>query len=202
VQARCLREIGLCFCFAIHHHPAMRHAAKARQSLGFPTIFNALGPLTNPAGATRQVMGVYDPLLVEAIARVQVALGCERAMIVHGRDGIDEISTAAPTLIAHVRSGSVRLEELDPASLGVPLALADALDAKDLDDAVRVVREVLGGGAGPARDIVTLNAAAALVVGEVAPDWKTGLAMAASAIDSGAASRTLAGLVTLSNEPG
>jgi anthranilate phosphoribosyltransferase len=146
-------------------------------------------------------MGVYDATLVETIGRVQVRLGCERAMIVHGLDGIDEISTAAPTRIAHVEPGGLRVEEFDAASLGVARASHDHLDAADLADAVRIAREVLGGRAGPARDIVAVNAAAALVVGGAAADWAQGLQLAAGAIDSGRASATLADLARLSREP-
>lgn len=201
VQGRCLREIGLCFCFAIHHHPAMRHAATARQSLGFPTIFNVLGPLTNPARARRQVMGIYDPALVEPVARVLSRIGCDRAMVVHGRDGIDEISTAAPTMIAHVGPEGVRVEEFCATTLGIPRARSSDLDATDLRSAAGVARAVLEGKAGPARDITLLNAAAALLVGGVADTWAAGFERAAGAVDSGAAGRTLAALVQFSHEP-
>ncbi|CAG1005360.1 anthranilate phosphoribosyltransferase [Phycisphaerales bacterium] len=202
VQARCLREVGVCFCFAIHHHPAMKHAAKARQALGFPTIFNALGPLTNPAGATRQVMGVYSADLVEPIATVLARLGCERAMVVHADDGIDEISTTGATTIAHVEGGGVRTERFDSGFLGLARARVQDLDAADLDHAVRIARSVLGGESGPAREMVLLNSAAALIVGDVAPGWPEGLAKAVKAVDSGAAARVLEGLVRESNETG
>lgn len=191
VQARCLRDAGVCFCFAIHHHPAMRHAAPARQALGFPTIFNLLGPLTNPAGVRRQVLGVYRPEFVDLVARALADLGAERAMVVHAEDGIDEISTTGPTRIGHVEHGSVRIERFDPGALGVPRARPEDLDATDLDDAVRIARGVLAGEPGPARDIVVLNSAAALVVGEAAPGWADALTLAASAIDSGRAAKTL-----------
>lgn len=190
-QARCLRDAGVCFCFAIHHHPAMRHAAPARQALGFPTIFNLLGPLTNPAGVRRQVLGVYRPEFVDLVARALADLGAERAMVVHAEDGIDEISTTGPTRIGHVEHGTVRIERFDPAPLGMPRARPEDLDAADLDDAVRIARGVLAGEPGPARDIVVLNAAAALVVGEAAPGWGAALRLAASAIDSGRAAKTL-----------
>lgn len=198
VQARCLREVGVCFCFAIHHHPAMKHAAKARQALAFPTIFNVLGPLTNPAGARRQVMGVYNENLVEPIASVLARLGCERAMVVHADDGIDEISTTGPTAIAHVDAGVVRFERFDPGFLGLATPRVEDLDATDLDDAVRIAREVLDGRPGPARDIVLLNAAGALIVGNVVPGWREGLAEAARAVDSGEAAGVLSGLVRVS----
>lgn len=200
IQARCLREVGVCFCFAIHHHPAMKHAAKARQALAFPTIFNALGPLTNPAGARRQVMGVYRQDLVEPIAQVLSRLGCERAMVVHAEDGIDEVSTTGATIIAHVVDGQVRVERFDPLVLGVPRANVEQLDAADLDDAVRIARAVLAGSPGPARDIVLLNAAAALIVGGGVSEWGEGLAKAGKAVDSGAAARVLDGLVRATTE--
>lgn len=200
VQARCLREARVCFCFAIHHHPAMRHAARARQSLGFPTIFNALGPLTNPAGAQRQLMGVYEPELVEQNARVLAALDSRRAIVAHGRDGIDEISTCAPTLIARVQHGVVTLEEFDAAAHGIPRATLADLQANDLGDAGTIAMAILSGEAGPKRDMVLVNAAAALVVGEVVPTIEAGLHAAREAIDSGAARTTFELLVRLSNE--
>lgn len=200
VQARCLREAGVCFCFAIHHHPAMRHAAKARVSLGFPTIFNALGPLTNPAGATRQLMGVYEPALVEKNARVLAATGTTRAIVAHGRDGIDEISISAPTLIARVEGGSVRLEEFDAASHGIARATLDDLRANDLDDAAAIARDLLAGQPGPKRDMVLINAAAALVVSDVSPTIEDGLAAARKAIDTGRAADTLELLKRVSNQ--
>jgi anthranilate phosphoribosyltransferase len=188
VQARCLGAAGVCFCFAIHHHPAMRYAARARQSLGFPTIFNVVGPLTNPAGARRQVMGVFHPDLVGIVAEVHARLGAEHAFVVHGRDGIDEVSTAAPTLVAEVTAAGVRESEFDAAALGVARATPEQLDASDLDHAVRL-----------ARDIVLVNAALALVAAGEAADWGAGLGLAAKAVDSGAAQRTLEDLVRLSN---
>ncbi|GJQ30649.1 MAG: anthranilate phosphoribosyltransferase [Phycisphaerae bacterium] len=201
VQARCLRKTRVCFCFAVHHHPAMKHAARARAALGFPTIFNLLGPLTNPAGAPRQVMGVYARDLVERIAQVLAKLECTRAMVVHSDDGLDEISTRGPTTIAHVEHGSVRLERFDPKFLGLPVPREDELDALDLDDAVRIARDVLGGVKGPPRDIVLLNASAALLVAGAAPDWPTAFATAAGAIDAGKAAATLDLLARTSHEP-
>ncbi len=199
-QARCLREAGVCFCFAIHHHPAMRHAARARQSLGFPTIFNALGPLTNPAGAQRQLMGVYEPRLVEQNARVLAALGSRRAIVAHGRDGIDEISICAPTLIASVEEGSVKLEEFDAAAHGIPRATLGDLQASDLEDAGAIALAILSGEPGAKRDMVLVNAAAALVVSDVVATIEDGLRAAREAIDSGAARRTFDLLARLSNE--
>lgn len=205
VQARCLREAGVCFCFAIHHHPAARHAAPARRALGFPTLFNILGPLTNPARASRQLLGIYKPELVDLEAEALARLGAERAMVVHGLDGMDEISTTAPTKIAHVEAGAggrplVRMEEFDATSVGVPRAKLDDLCADTLEDAAAMMRSAITGGGrpGPPRDIVELNAAAALLVAGAAADISGGLAMAREAVGTGAAERTLAALVRVS----
>lgn len=200
VQSRCLRECGVCFCFAVHHHPAMKHAAKARQSLGFATVFNVLGPLTNPAGARRQVMGVFDVRLVELVAKVQVRLGCHRAMIVHGSDGIDEITTTGATRIAHVAGQTVAIEEFDPIRLGVARSSSADLDAADLHDAARIARSVLEGAPGPAADIVAVNAAASLIVADVAPDWAAALARVREVMSEGRPARVLDDLVRLSRE--
>jgi anthranilate phosphoribosyltransferase len=211
VQAKCLREAGVCFCFAIHHHPAARHAAPARKALGFPTLFNILGPLTNPGRASRQLLGIYRPELVDLEAEALARLGAERAMVVHGLDGMDEISTTAPTKIAHVERGEdeaegaarVRIEEFDATSVGVPRATLDDLRADTLEESAEVMRAALAGRPGPARDIVELNAAAALFVAGAAVDIPAGLAMARAAIDSGAAEGTLAALVRVSRtDPG
>jgi anthranilate phosphoribosyltransferase len=199
VQGRCLEQVGVCFCFAIHHHPAAKHAAGARKSLGFPTIFNLLGPLTNPAGATRQVIGVYEAGLVETMARALSRLGAERAMVVHGMDGMDEITTTARTAVGRVEGGRVTMEEFDAAWIGVPRRGIQELRAADLDESARMVRGVVEGSAGPAREIVELNAGAALMVGGVVEGIGAGLELARAAIDSGAARETLARLVTVSN---
>jgi anthranilate phosphoribosyltransferase len=201
VQARCLTRAGVCFCFAIHHHPATRHATPARRSLGFPTLFNLLGPLTNPAGARRQLIGVYDAAFVERLAHTLARLGAERAMVVHGRDGMDELTTTGPSLVATVEDGRVTVGEFDPAALGVPRASAEQLTALDLDAAAATVRGVVSGARGPARDIVILNAGAALFVAGAAGTIMHGSEMAAAAIDSGRAARTLADLAGASAEP-
>jgi anthranilate phosphoribosyltransferase len=220
LQARCLAEAGVCFCFAIHHHPAAKVAGPARRALGTPTIFNLLGPLTNPAGASRQLIGTYAPEFVEKLAHALARLGAQRAMVVHGSDGMDEITTTGPTLIAHVEPihagdervseripGSshpsppsrVRLEHFDPATLGIPRARPEDLLARDLDHAARIIRDVLSGAPGPARDIVLLNAAAALTIAGAAPDLPAALFLAAEAIDSRRAAHTLETLARLSH---
>lgn len=204
-QHRCLEELGVCFCFAVAHHPAMKNAARTRISLGFPTIFNLLGPLTNPAGARRQVLGVYEPRWVERVGTALSRLGCERAMVVHSLDGIDEITTTGPTLIGHVEGSSFRIEEFDPTPLGLPRPEPSQLDAQDLPDAVQLAWSVVSGEAtGRARtalDIVLLNSAAALVVGGAATTFAAGLELARQGVSRGDARRTLEGLIALTREP-
>ena len=198
VQARCVEQAGVCFCFAIHHHPAAKHAAGPRRSLGLPTIFNLLGPLTNPGGAKRQLLGVAKRQHVEAVAHALAKLGCERAMVVHSLDGFDELSTTSSNTIAHVRGGTVSLETLDAGSLGLAAAKASQLQAETLEEATRVIRGVLDGERGPKLDIVLLNAAAALVVAGVAGSMSDGLTKARASVESGAAKRGLETLVAVS----
>lgn len=201
-QARCLREAGVCFSFAVNHHPAMKFAAGPRKSLGFPTIFNLLGPLCNPAGARRQLMGVYDarfaPLVAEALAR----LGAERALVVHGRDGMDEITTTAPTLMVEVRSGTVASREFDAQELGVERAPMEALVAPDLEQAAQMIRRVLAGEPGPALEITLVNSAAALWIAGASDDLAGGLALARRAVAEGEALRALDALARASHEAG
>jgi anthranilate phosphoribosyltransferase len=199
-QARCLESAGICFCFAIHHHPAARHAMPVRRALGFPTIFNLLGPLTNPAGAARQLMGVYDRRFLEPIAAALSALGSVRAMVVHSDDGLDELSIAAPTAVVNVDRGKITRQRIDPAPLGIEAGGLEEVTARDLDHAADLLRGIVEGRQkGPPRDMALLNAAATLVVAGRAAAIEQGLAMAAGAIDSGAARATLARLVRLSN---
>ncbi len=199
VQARCLREAGVCFCFAVHHHPAMKHVAPARKSLGFPTIFNLLGPLTNPAGAPRQLIGVYDEKLVPLMADTLKKLGAERAMVVFGSDGLDELTTSGPSTIASVHHGLVSIKALDAATLGLSRTALDRITVPGVAESAAMIRHVLSGEKGPARDIVLLNAAAALIVAGVVDEFADGLAFAAAGIDSGRAMQTLASLARLSN---
>jgi anthranilate phosphoribosyltransferase len=197
--ARCLKEAGVCFCFAQKHHPAMRYAAPIRKELGVRTIFNLLGPLTNPAGARRQLMGVFDETLVETIAGVLAMLGSHRAMVVHAWDGLDELSTVSPTRVADLRDGQVRCYTLEATSLGLKPARLDDLAVADAADSARRIRAVLAGEKGPGRDIVLLNTAAALVVAGRCEELTVGLDMAAKSIDSGAALAALEKLVAISN---
>ncbi|MCY2929843.1 MAG: anthranilate phosphoribosyltransferase, partial [Planctomycetota bacterium] len=199
VAADCLERANFCFCFAVHCHPAMKHAAPVRKALGVRTIFNLLGPLTNPASARRQVMGVYESGLTATVAEVLGALGAIHAMVVHADDGLDELSTTAETTISHWQHGRVIVETACPEDFGLPRAkLADLL-VNSATESAEVIRRVLGGEKGPARDIVMLNAAAALTVADIAPTIVAALPMAAEAVDSGAAAKALATLVEVSH---
>lgn len=201
---KCLEEAGICFCFAPAHHPAMKHAAPIRADLGFRTIFNILGPLTNPAGATRQVIGVFAPSLTMTLANVLKKLGCEHAMVVHGQvpgntgqlqGALDELSTCGPSQISHVKGEQIKTYEVDPTTLGLPLSHPEALHADGPGASAKIIRTLLDGAHGPPRDIVCLNAAAALVVADIAEDLVDGVDRAAEAIDSGGASKALEELV-------
>ncbi|MEX0654955.1 MAG: anthranilate phosphoribosyltransferase [Phycisphaeraceae bacterium] len=203
---RCLEEAGLCFCFAPAHHPAMKHAAPIRAELGFRTMFNVLGPLTNPAGATRQLIGVFTTDMTKPIAAVLQRLGAEHAMVVHGQipdddgqhvDGLDELSTCGPSQISEVRDGKVKTYEIDPDDLGLSYSHPKALKADSPDASAALIRKLLAGEPGPPRDIVILNAAAALVVADLAADLAEGLEQAVESIDTGAAKQALDHLVEI-----
>ncbi|TVQ51402.1 MAG: anthranilate phosphoribosyltransferase [Phycisphaerales bacterium] len=199
-QARCLDEIGVCFCFAIHHHPATKHVMPVRLALGFPTIFNLLGPLTNPAGAKRQLMGVYDARFLRPIAEALAALGAVRAIVVHSEDGLDEISISAPTRLMIADAGHVREERIAPSDFGLKEAPREAVTARDLEHAAEMIRQIVDGReTGPARSMTLLNAAAALVAAGAVEDFRTGVAKAAEVIDSGAAKATLEALAERSH---
>src|SRR5712692_7425255 len=198
VVERCLAEAGLGFFFAPTFHPSMRHAAPIRRELGTRTAFNLLGPLTNPAGATRQLVGVPRPEFTELMARALMLLGSERAWVVHGADGIDEISTTGYTKISECRDGAVNTFYLHPADVGLPKSSAAALKGGNAHDNARIVERVLAGERGAPRDIVLLNAGAALFVAGEAPSVEEGIVRASRAIDRGDARRTLSALVTIS----
>jgi anthranilate phosphoribosyltransferase len=211
VLTRCLTEARICFCFAPAHHPAMKHAAGPRKELGFRTLFNLLGPLTNPAGAKRQVIGVYDASLTEKIAEVLKRLGTVHAMVVHGTTlggpdvtegglGLDELTTTGPTRVTELKGGTITTRQLHPADLGLATATVGQLRIEGVEESAEMIRRILDGEKGPARQIAALNAAAALVVADCAKDLRMGLDLAFEAIDNGAAKRTLALLVKLTNE--
>jgi len=196
---RCLAEAGVCFCFAVRHHPAMKYAAPVRKALGVRTIFNLLGPLTNPARARRQVMGVFDARLTASVARVLGLLGAEHALVVHADDGLDELSTTAPTTISQWSDGEVVTSVVRPEDFNIPRASMDDLLIDSAEASAAVIRQVLAGRPGAARDIVVLNTAAAIYVAGKAPGIAEAIAPAEASIDSGAAGRALAKLVEISN---
>ncbi len=192
---RALEEVGICFLFAPFFHPGMREVMPVRRELALRTVFNVLGPLTNPAGARRQLMGVYAPSLVEPIARVLADLGSEHAMVVHGEDGLDEITTTGVTHVCEVRAGAVRSYTLEPETFGLRRAPLAALAGGGPDENAALMRQVLAGGGGPLADITVLNAGAALYVGGIAADLAAGIARARAALESGEAAEKLAQLV-------
>ncbi len=199
-QRRALDEANVCFLFAPAHHGAMRHVLPIRQELGFRTIFNTLGALSNPAGAQRQVLGAFSPRWVEPLARVLGALGVERAWVVHG-EGLDEMTTTGVTEVAEWRDGGVRLFNVTPEAVGLPRAtLADLAGGDPLANA-DAIRQLLAGKTGPYRDIVLLNAAAGLLVGEKVETLREGVELAAKALDDGAAALALERLVEATNRP-
>ena len=198
--ARCLREAGVCFCFAVRCHPAMRYAAPVRKSLAVRTIFNVLGPLTNPAGARRQLMGVFGADLTETIARVLGLLGAERAMVVHAEDGLDELSITGPTRVSEWSGGDVKTRTVRPEDFGLERGAMEDLAVDSPEASAEIIRRVLTGESGPARDMVLLNSAAALAVAGLADDIAGGFAPAENSIKSGSAAEALDKLIALSNE--
>ncbi len=192
---RCLRKANICFAFARYHNPAMKFVATARSSLGIPTIFNVLGPLTNPARAKHQLLGVFAPELTDRLAAVLRELGSERAWVVHAEDGLDELSTLGPTRISELNAGHLHTFTLDPKSLGIEYARLSDLSVSNVEEAADVLTGVLVGKAGPCRDIAALNAGAALVIAGRAPDLLAGFKMATEVLIHGKASATLAALV-------
>ena len=197
--SQCLDEVGIGFLFAPALHGAMKYAIGPRRELGVRTIFNALGPLTNPAGARRQVIGVYSAALTETLAGVLATLGAERAYVVHGADGLDEMTLTGPTKVSELKDGSVSTYRVSPGEVGLGQARADALKGGDADSNAAITLSVLKGAEGPARDIVLLNAAAAIVAGGKASDLREGVQVAAEAIDSGRAMAKLEALIEASN---
>ncbi len=202
IVERCVTEAGIGFFFAPTFHPSMRNAIPTRRALGVRTAFNLLGPLTTPARATRQIVGVSRPELTERLARALLMLGSERVWVVHGADGIDEISTTGYTKVSEGRDGSVNTFYLHPADVGVQKTSAAALLGGDATDNAAIVRRILSGERGAPRDVVVLNAGAALFVGGQADSVREGMSLAAHALDGGAAAQTLDRLVSLSRAHG
>lgn len=202
VAGRCLEDSGIAFLFAPTFHPAMRHAAEARRDLGVRTAFNLLGPLTNPARPSRQIVGVPRPELTELLARTLLALGAERAWVVHGADGLDELSTTGHTKVSEVRGGTVHTFYVHPADYGLPKAAVGALRGGDATINAGIVERVVGGERGAPRDVVLLNAGAALMVAGAAESVPAGIDRAAAAIDAGAARDVLDRLRAVSHAVG
>jgi len=196
--AECITQAGIGFCFAPVFHPSMRHAAGSRRELGIPTVFNFLGPLTSPAGARHQVVGVSDPAMAPKMAEVLGRLGAEHALVVHGMDGLDEITTTAATHVWEVRDGGVSTWTLDPASFGIERADLSALKGGTTDQNVAAARSVLSGQPSPIRDVVVVNAAAALVAIDAEDGFESAIAAAEASIDSGRASAALNKMIEVS----
>lgn len=199
VVERCLRDAGIGFMMAPMHHPAIRHVMPVRAELGTRTIFNILGPLTNPAGVRRQLTGAFSDAMIRPMAETLLALGSDRAWLVHGGDGTDEISIAAPTKVAAVEDGAVREFVVHPEDAGLPVHPFEAIMGGSPAENAAAFRALLDGASGAYRDAVLLNAAAALVVADKAPNLKEGVALARSAIDSGAARAKVEALRRITN---
>ena len=198
----CLQEIGICFCFAVNHHPAMKFAIPVRMELGIPTIFNTLGPLTNPAGSNNQVVGVPRLELTEQLAQVFKRLGSDRIMVVTAADGLCELTSTADTHISELRNGQIRNYTITPEELGLKRGNLDEIRITSPEESARLIEQILAGkNQGTARDVALLNSAAALVVGGVAKDLKSGLEKAAEAVDRGKALKKLKALVHFTRQP-
>lgn len=200
VMAECLKSIGIAFLFAPVLHPAMKHAIGPRREIGIRSIFNILGPLSNPAGARYGVLGVYEHDITLTLAEAAAVLGAKRLFVVHGFDGLDEITTTGATRVAEVKDGIVTTYEIKPGNFGIPIASKRDLVGGEAAENAEIVRKVLSGEKGPRRDIVLLNAAAAIVAGGKAKDFKEGIVVAARSIDSGAAKQKLEKLVEMTQK--
>jgi anthranilate phosphoribosyltransferase len=199
--SRCVAEAGIGFCFAPRFHASMRHAGPTRREIGVPTAFNFLGPIANPGRVRRQVVGVSDPSMADRVIEVLATYGAERAMIVFGHDGLDELTTTTTSTVVELRDGAVRRYELDPSTLGIPLARPDDLVGGDAATNAAHAHKVLSGSPGPHRDIVVLNAAAALIVAGLADGFGEAIELAGAAIDGGAAANALERLIDVSHRP-
>jgi len=200
--ARCIQETGIGFMFAPNHHPAMKNVAPVRKELGVRTIFNILGPLTNPASAPNILMGVFHPDLVGIQVRALQRLGAEHALVVYGRDGMDEVSLGAATMVGELKNGEITEYEIHPEDFGLPMASNRSFKVETPQESLALMRQVLDDERGAARDIVLLNAGAALYAANVAGDIKDGIARARAAIESGAAKAKLEQLVRVSTKLG
>ena len=200
---QCLDEVGIGFMFAPSHHPSMKHAIIPRKEIGIRTAFNILGPLTNPADAKKQLLGVSEARLTELMAAALLRLGSNRAIVAHGLDGIDELTTVKKTQITEIKDGGLATYQISPEEMGIPAALKDDIEISGgAEESARVITSILNGEQGPRRNIVLLNAGAALYVAEKASTLKGGIAKAAETIDNGQARDVLNGLVKLSQRLG
>lgn len=200
IVERCLDELGIGFLFAPLLHTAMKYAIGPRRDIGIRTIFNILGPLTNPAGAQAQVLGVYDPRLTTTMAHVLGNLGCTEAWVVHGSDGLDEVTTTGPTKVSRWVEGRLEEFQINPKDYGIPMAKGEELLGGERIQNARIARDVLEGKRGPARDIVVLNAGVAIVCGRKAEDLKEGIKLAEESIDSGKALEKLEKMVKITHD--
>ncbi|MBQ6538078.1 MAG: anthranilate phosphoribosyltransferase [Eubacterium sp.] len=194
-----LNEVGMCFFFAQKYHTSMKYVGAIRKELGFRTVFNILGPLTNPASPTMQLLGVYDEYLVEPLARVLVSLGVKRGMVVYGKDKLDEISMSAPTLVSEIKDGWYRTFEISPEKFGLERCTRDDLKGGTPEENAAITRAILNGETGHKRDAVLMNAGAALCIGGKADSIEEGVKLAAKIIDSGEATKTLEKFIEVSN---
>ncbi len=196
-----LREAGMCFFFAQKYHTSMKYVGAIRRELGFRTVFNILGPLTNPASPTRQLLGVYDEYLVEPLAQVLINLGVKRGMVVYGQDKLDEISLSAPTKICEIKDGWFKTYTITPEQFGFTRCTKADLKGGTPAENAQITRDILSGATGPMRNAVLMNAGAALYLYDKADSLKSGIALAAELIDSGAALKTLEKVIEVSNRP-
>lgn len=196
---QCLKEAGLCFMFAQTHHAAMRHVAPVRVELGTRTIFNLLGPLSNPAGVTRQLLGVFSEAWLDPLTQVMKELGSKKLWVVHGSDGLDEMTTTGPTFVSALENGAIRRFTVTPEEVGLPTAKLEDLKGADPEHNAKALRAVLEGERTAYRDVALLNAAAALVIADEAANLRDGLERASRALDSGASKATLDRLIQVSN---
>lgn len=196
-----LNEVGMCFFFAQKYHTSMKYVGPIRKELGFRTVFNILGPLTNPGSPKMQLLGVYDEYLVEPLAQVLINLGVKRGMVVYGKDRLDEISMSAPTAVCEFKDGWFRSYTIAPEDFGFERCTKDDLKGGTPEENAKITREILGGAKGHKRNAVLMNAGAALYIGGKAETLKDGIALAAEIIDSGKALETLDKLIKVSNRP-
>lgn len=196
-----LKEVGMCFFFAQKYHTSMKYVGPIRKELGFRTVFNILGPLTNPGSPKMQLLGVYDEYLVEPLAQVLINLGVKRGMVVYGKDKLDEISMSAPTAVCEFKDGWFKSYTIAPEDFGFERCTKDDLKGGTPEENAKITREILGGAKGHKRNAVLMNAGAALYIGGKAETLKDGIALAAEIIDSGKALETLDNLITVSNRP-